>query len=109
MKFALITVLVIAAQVMAAQAQQPAPTPGPGRGRGRGGPMVAPLEESGFRQIFDGKTLSGWDCDPEFWRVESGAIVGETRVDHQPKQNTFCIWRGGTPGDFELKLQYRLT
>ena len=70
---------------------------------------VPPLEETGFRSIFDGKSLSGWDCDPEFWRVESGAIVGETKAAHQPKQNIFCIWKGGSPADFELKLQYKLT
>jgi hypothetical protein len=74
-----------------------------------GGLAVKPLEESGFHAIFDGKTLDGWDCDPDFWRVENGAIVGETRLDHQPKQNIFCIWKGGQPGDFELIVQYRLT
>ncbi|HCC56827.1 MAG TPA: DUF1080 domain-containing protein [Solibacterales bacterium] len=73
------------------------------------GPMVPPLEEAGFHSIFDGKTLGGWDCDPDFWRVENGSIVGETKVGHQPKQNIFCIWKGGSPGDFELKLQYKLT
>jgi hypothetical protein len=71
--------------------------------------MVGPLEESGFRQIFDGQSLKGWDCDPDFWRVENGEIVGETKADHQPVQNIFCIWRGGKPADFELKLEYRLT
>ncbi|HWZ31244.1 MAG TPA: DUF1080 domain-containing protein [Bryobacteraceae bacterium] len=71
--------------------------------------LVPPLEESGFRSIFDGKTLTGWDADPGFWRVESGAITGETSATHQPKQNTFCIWRGGSPADFELKAQYRIT
>lgn len=71
--------------------------------------LIPPLEETGFQQIFDGKTLAGWDCDPDFWRVEDGAIVGETKLDHQPKQNTFCIWKAGQPGDFDLKLQYRLT
>ena len=79
-----------------------------GRGAGRGAP-VAPLEEAGFHPIFDGKTLAGWDCDPDFWKVTDGAITGETLADHQPKQNIFCIWRGGQPGDFELKLQYKLT
>ncbi len=68
-----------------------------------------PLDETGFRSIFDGSTLKGWDCDPDFWRVEGGAIVGETVADHQPKVNIFCIWRDGQPADFELKLQYRLT
>jgi hypothetical protein len=70
---------------------------------------VKPLEESGFQSIFDGKTLTGWDCDPDFWRVEDGAIVGETKLDHQPKQNIFCIWKGGQPADFEFKAQYKLT
>src|SRR5262245_61979747 len=71
--------------------------------------QVQPLEESGFKAIFDGNSLKGWDGDPEFWRVEDGALVGQTTTEKQPKQNTFLIWRGGTPGDFELKLQYRLT
>ncbi len=70
---------------------------------------VPVLEESGFRPIFNGKTLDGWDCDPDFWRVTGGAIVGETNQSHQPKQNTFCIWKGGQPGDFELRAEYRLT
>jgi len=71
--------------------------------------LIKPLEESGFQPIFDGKSLTGWDGDPGFWRIENGAIVGETATDKQPKQNTFLIWRGGTPGNFELKLEYRLT
>jgi hypothetical protein len=73
------------------------------------GPVIPPLEESGFQQIFDGKSLNGWDGDPEFWRVENGEIVGQTTAEKQPKQNTFLIWRGGTPADFELKLEFRLT
>jgi hypothetical protein len=72
-------------------------------------PKIPPVEESGFVSLFDGKTLKGWDGDPVFWRVESGAIVGQTLTDRQPKQNTFLIWRGGSPGDFELKLKYKLT
>jgi len=71
--------------------------------------LIPPLQETGFDPIFDGKTLNGWDCDPDFWRVDEGAIVGETTLSHQPKQNTFCIWKGGQPANFDLKLQYRLT
>jgi hypothetical protein len=83
-------------------------------GRGNGGAadmskMIPPVEETGFQKIFDGKSLNGWDCDPDFWRVENGSIVGQTKTDHQPKQNIFCIWKGGQPADFELKLQYRMT
>ena len=85
---------------------QPARPPG---GGGNRGPVIAPVEEAGFRPIFDGKSLDGWDGDPGFWRVEDGAIVGETTKEHQPKQNTFIIWRGGSTGNFELKLDYKLT
>jgi hypothetical protein len=88
-------------------------TPPAGRGQGRGGGggsgPVGPLEESGFKPIFDGASMKGWDCDPDFWRVEGEAMVGETRIDHQPVQNIFCIWRGGKPADFELKLDYKMT
>jgi hypothetical protein len=77
-------------------------------GRGSAGP-IQPLEETGFQPMFDGKTLNGWDGDPKFWRVENCAMVGQTTADKQPAQNTFLIWRGSKPGNFELKLQYRLT
>src|SRR5205085_9306452 len=72
-------------------------------------PQVKPLEETAFQQIFDGKSLNGWDCDPDVWRAGNGVMIGETRPDHQPKQNIFCIWKGGSPADFELKMQYKLT
>ncbi len=59
--------------------------------------------------LFDGKTLRGWDGDPAFWRVEDGAIVGETKPGAMPKQNTFLIWQNGTSGNFDLHAQYRIT
>jgi hypothetical protein len=71
--------------------------------------QVMPLEETGFQPIFNGKSLAEWDCDTDFWRVEGGAIIGETTAGHQPKQNIFCIWKGGSPGDFELRVEYKLT
>ena len=99
--------------IAALSAQQPPPAgapPGPGRGRGGGrGPGIEPIQETGFQQIFDGKSLDGWDGDPRFWRLENGVIVGQTTTDKQPEQNTFLIWRGGSPANFELRLEYRLT
>jgi hypothetical protein len=102
--------------LLTALAAQQGPPPGaPPAGRKGGGfprditKIIPPLEETGFTQIFDGKSLEGWDCDPDFWKVADGEIVGETKVDHQPPQNIFCIWRGGKPGDFELRVQYKLT
>lgn len=103
--------IALAAGTVLLSAQQPGPTPAR---RGGGFPrdlskLIPPLSETGFQSIFDGTSLKGWDGDPKFWRVEDGAIVGQTTTDKQPAQNTFCIWRGGTPGDFDLKLQFRLT
>lgn len=65
--------------------------------------------EAGFQSIFDGRTLTGWDGDPKYWRVENGAIVGEITPETIVKQNTFIVWRGGKPADFELKLEYRIS
>src|SRR5262245_34908790 len=85
-----------------------------GRGReggaGRGGPQPLPFDEHpGFVSIFDGSTLKGWDGDTKFWRVEGGAIVGQTTADNPLKENTFIVWRGGEPADFELKVEYRIS
>lgn len=65
--------------------------------------------EADFVPIFDGSTLTGWDGDPKYWRAEAGAIVGEITPDTIVKRNTFIIWRGGEPADFELKLEYRIS
>ncbi len=66
-------------------------------------------DEAGFQPIFDGKTLNGWEGDPKYWRVEDGVMVGEITPATVIKSNTFIIWRGGEPGDFELKVEYRIT
>ncbi|HXA52134.1 MAG TPA: hypothetical protein VNV86_17580, partial [Candidatus Acidoferrum sp.] len=87
---------IVTAVVFPLFAQQP-PQKQPPQVQAGGGrrSMVPPLEESGFHPIFDGKSLAGWDCDPNFWKVSDGIMIGETTADHQPPQNIFCIWRGG--------------
>jgi hypothetical protein len=74
----------------------------------RGGAPIPFEDRTGFRSIFDGTSLQGWDGDPTFWRVEGGAIVGESTAQKVVAQNTFLIWRGGEPADFELKLEFRM-
>src|SRR5689334_7884087 len=108
--FALVAALA-AALPLAAQ-QQPPPSGAPqGRGRGSGPRGADPLvldDHTGFDAIFDGTSLKGWDGDPTFWRVENGAIVGESTPDKKVTQNTFIIWRGGEPADFELKVEFKM-
>lgn len=72
-------------------------------------PETAIGDEPGFEPIFNGRTLDGWQGDPTYWRVEGGALVGEITPETRIKSNTFIVWRGGTPADFELKLEYRIS
>jgi hypothetical protein len=72
-------------------------------------PETVAGDEPGFQAIFDGKTLAGWEGDQKYWRVEDGSLVGEITPTTVVKSNTFIIWRGGRPRDFELKLDYRIT
>jgi len=72
-------------------------------------PEPASGDEPGFRPIFDGKSLEGWEGDPKYWRVENGALVGEVTPETLLKSNTFIVWRGGAPRDFELKVDYRIS
>ncbi|MBK9316591.1 MAG: DUF1080 domain-containing protein [Acidobacteria bacterium] len=77
-------------------------------GRGPGIDALEIGDHTGFESIFDGQSLKGWDGDPAFWRAEAGSIIGESTADKPLKMNTFIIWRGGQPKDFELKLEYRM-
>jgi hypothetical protein len=72
-------------------------------------PVAPAPADAGFRPIFDGKSLASWQGDPKYWRVENGCLVGEITPDTVLKQNSFIVWRGGTPKDFELKLEYRIS
>jgi hypothetical protein len=72
-------------------------------------PVPGMDDNTGFVPIFDGKTLTGWDGDPRYWRVEDGSLVGEVTPDTLLKVNTFIIWRGGITRDFELKADYRIS
>jgi 3-keto-disaccharide hydrolase len=76
---------------------------------GAAGEMTAPAGGRDFTPIFDGETLSGWDGDPTYWRVEDGKLVGAITPDTLLKKNSWIIWRDGDVEDFELKLEYRIS
>lgn len=63
----------------------------------------------GFVSIFDGKTLDNWEGDPVYWRVENGNLVGEITPETLVKRNTFIIWKGDMPADFELKVDFKIS
>lgn len=102
-----------------AQAQQPPPAgpqvqplrvpggPGGRRGLPPGPDPLVVDDHAGFESIFDG-TMNKWDGDSNFWRVENGSLTGESTREKPVTRNTFLIWRGGEPANFELKLEYRI-
>ena len=61
------------------------------------------------KPIFNGKDLTGWHGVSEFWSVQDGCITGHTTAEHMVTENTFLIWDGGEPADFELTFKYKLT
>jgi hypothetical protein len=72
-------------------------------------PVTLNGDEPGFRSIFDGKSLAGWEGDPKYWSAADGVMTGQITPETIIKSNTFIIWQGGRPEDFELKVDYRIT
>ena len=70
---------------------------------------ISQNKEKGFVSIFDGKTLNNWEGDPTYWRVENGNLVGEITPQTLLKTNSFIIWKGGEPANFELKGEFNIT
>ena len=63
-------------------------------------------DHTGWTQIFDGRSLTNWDGNPQVWKVEDGAITAENWPERRIG-TTYIIWRGGEPGNFELKLEVK--
>jgi hypothetical protein len=70
---------------------------------------TSPASETGFKSLFNGKDLTGWEGQKDFWSVREGAITGRTTAEKPLKSNTFLVWKDGTPANFELRAQFRLT
>jgi hypothetical protein len=66
-------------------------------------------DDAAWEPIFDGRTLAGWSAPDLGWfRVEDGAITGETTREHNPPRNQFIVWQGGEVADFELTFEFRI-
>ncbi len=101
------------AQPQAVSAAGGAPAPAPGQGA-RPGSLVftepSPLDfndHEGYVSLFDGRSLKGWDGNPKFWRVENGAIVGES-TPANPSGNSYIVYRDLKAKDFTLKFEIKV-
>ncbi len=57
--------------------------------------------------LFDGKSLQGWEGAPGLWSVEDGAITGEIKDKTSLDHNEWIFWNGEV-SDFELEVEYRI-
>ena len=71
----------------------------------KGKPKAITIPEPGFKPIFNGKDLTGWEGEGKAWAVRDGAIQS---TGGQTKKN-WLIWRGGELRDFELRLSFKFT
>ena len=81
-----------------------------GTSRGGGFTEPSPLDfndHDGYVSLFDGASLKGWDGHPKFWRVEGGAIVGESTPTN-PSGNTYLVYREIEAKDFTLKFEIKI-
>lgn len=64
--------------------------------------------DGGFRPLFNGYDLTGWEGDETLWKVENKTIIGLTSAVNPLPHNKFLLWKGGTSKDFELRLEARV-
>ena len=72
------------------------------------GAFAQESDERDFQTLFNGQDLTGWEGDNRFWRVENGALVGETTKDNKTEKNTFLVYTKDSVDDFELRFSYRV-
>jgi len=106
---ALVVILAVAAAWSYRLAAQQAAPPAPKSGGSR---FIQPdpidfNDHAGWTSMFDGSTLKGWDGSGDVWRVENGAITGESSPE-KPAGTTYVIWQGGEFKNFELKAEVKL-
>jgi uncharacterized protein (TIGR03067 family) len=70
--------------------------------------LAALAAEEGFKSLFNGKDLTGWEGNTDLWSVKDGTITGVTLADPKLTHNTFLVYKGGDVADFELRLSYRI-
>ena len=64
-------------------------------------------DHEGYVSLFNGKDLTGWDGNPKFWRVENGAIIGES-TPANPSGNSYIAYKGMEAKDFTLKFEIKI-
>lgn len=69
--------------------------------------LVAPGSRVAGAELFDGRTLNGWEGDAKWWRVEEGAITGGSSTEKVPRN--FFLATTKSYQNFDLRLKLKLT
>jgi len=99
-------VMMMAALALAGSAAAQAPPPAGTRPPRYVDP--APFDfaaHEGWQQMFDGRTLAGWEGQMDAWRVTDGAIVSSS--DGSSNAPVYLFWKGDL-ADFEFKTEIKL-
>jgi hypothetical protein len=67
-----------------------------------------PATDAGVTVLYGGGDLTGWEGRTDLWSAENGEIVGRTSDEDPIDGNTFLIWKGGHPDNFELTAQFKI-
>ncbi|MBD3177068.1 MAG: DUF1080 domain-containing protein [Armatimonadia bacterium] len=67
--------------------------------------LTAAEREAGFRLLFDGETLDGWQSGDEHWSVEDGMLVGR---NDGSLESSIYLYSEETFDDFVLRATCRL-
>jgi hypothetical protein len=62
----------------------------------------------GFAAIFHGKDLTGWEGQPNGWKVENGCIVGESTPEKPCTRSHYLYYAADEPANFHFKMTFRM-
>lgn len=105
-KYLVVYILLITCTIT--RAQTPAVSDHPGNIFGFTQPAALDFNDhAGYVSLFNGRDLTDWDGNPKFWRVEDGAIIGES-TEKNPSGNSYLVYRGMKAKNFTLKLEIKV-
>ncbi len=65
-------------------------------------------DEVGFKSLFNGRDLTGWEGRPDVFSVKDGLLHAETTAAAPLKKNTFLAYTAQPFDDFELRFDFRV-
>ena len=69
--------------------------------------LLSPLTHAEPMPLFDGKTLTGWDFNPDMWSVKDGLITGGSTTEKITKNDFISTQKSYS--NFELKLKIKVS